>query len=215
MGLPTSSTDRCGLIVADTSAVINLNASGCAEQVIRAFPQKFVVVDVIPGELEEGRLRGRPDAELLHGLVESGAIEIVTLDDLGTAHFEGLVVGPAISTLEDGEAATIAYAATQQGIAVIDETKARRICAKMFPELRVCSTVDLLALPEVRRILGEPALAEAVFLALLHGRMRVFPERIEWVVQLIGKEKAAACTSLPASARRLPELPVAIKATHQ
>jgi predicted nucleic acid-binding protein len=215
MGLPTSSTDRSGLIVADTSAVINLNASGCAERIIRALPQKFVVVDVVPGELEEGRLRGRQDAELLRELVGSGTVEIATLDDLSAAHFEKLVVGPAVSTLEDGEAATIAYAISQDGIAVIDETKARRLCAEMFPELSICSTVDLFALPEVRRILGETALAEAVFQALLRGRMRVFPEHIEWVVQLIGIEKASACSSLPASARRLLELPVALKATHQ
>jgi predicted nucleic acid-binding protein len=203
MGQPTSSTDRTSLLVADTSAVINLNASGCAERIIRAFPQRFVVVDVVPGELEEGRARGRQDADLFGELVRSGTVEIVTLDDLGATHFEKLVVGPAISTLEDGEAATIAYATTHEGIAVIDERKARRICAETFPTLRICSTVDLLALPEVHRALGKTALVEAVFQALLRGRMRVFPENIEWVIQLIGRDKAAACTSLPTSARLL------------
>ena len=201
MGLPTASTDSTTLIVADTSTVINLNATGCAERIIRALPNKFVVVDFVPGELDQGRSRGRPDADLLHELVASGVIEIVALDEHGMAHFEKLVVGPAVLTLDDGEAATIAYATTNKAIAVIDERKATRICAEMFPKLRICSTVDILALPEVWRTLGKGALAEAVFQALVGGRMRVFPQHIGWVIGLIGSEKASACTSLPASAR--------------
>ena len=69
--------------------------------------------------------------------------------------------------------------------------------------MRVFSTVDLLVLPEVQHSLGETRLTEAVYRALVHGRMRVLPRQIEWVVGLIGSEKAIACNSLPASARRL------------
>jgi hypothetical protein len=49
--------------VADTSAVINLNATGCAGKIIAALPCRLVVVDAIPGELSIGR--GREDADLL------------------------------------------------------------------------------------------------------------------------------------------------------
>lgn len=196
------SIDSTTLIVADTSTVINLNATGCAEQIIRALRKRFVVVDVVTGELDSGRKRGRNDADRLQALVESGIIEIVALDEQSTAHFEELVVGPALSTLEDGEAATIAYAVSKQAIAVIDERKATRLCMDRYPNLGVCSTVDLLAFPEVHRVLGEEGLAEAVFLALSQARMRVFPQHVNWIVSLIGNDKAAACTSLPAHVRR-------------
>jgi predicted nucleic acid-binding protein len=201
MGFPTSSIDSITRLVVDTSTIINLNATGCAERILQALPAKVIVVDVILGELDEGRPRGRPDADMLRELVASGIIEIVALGNESEEHFEKLVVGPAVSTLDDGEAATIAYAAANGEIAVIDERKAVRICAEMYPRLRICNTVDLLALPEVSRILGEDALIQAVFQALMRGRMSVLPRDVEWVVGLIGSDKAAACTSLPGCAR--------------
>jgi predicted nucleic acid-binding protein len=201
MGLLTSLADPTALIAADTSTIINLNATGFALEIIRAIPNKFVVVDVVPAELEEGRGRGRRDADLLRQLVSDGLFEIVKLDNIAALHFERLVVGSAAMTLDDGEAATIAFAASQSGIAIIDERKATRISAQLFPELRICCTVDVLASPEVRRSLGREALAQAVFMALQNGRMRVFPQHLKWVVDLIGRDKAAICPSLPSSAR--------------
>jgi hypothetical protein len=50
--------------------------------------------------------------------------------------------------------------------------------------------------------LGKDALADAVFRALRDGRMRVFPHHMEWVVGLIGPERAAECASLPSAIRR-------------
>lgn len=202
MGSPTSLTDPSALLVADASTVINLNATGCAKHIIRALPNRLVIVDVIQAELEAGRQRGRQDSDLLSQLVSSGLVHIVKLGDVGAEHFESLVVGPAVSTLDDGEAATIAYAIEQHGIAVIDERKANRLCAQNFPALRLCCTVDILTHPAVEASLGIDNLADAVFKALYHGRMRVFPNHVEWVVSLIGTHQAAACASLPRSARR-------------
>ena len=81
MGLPTCLTDPSAVIVADTSTVINLNATGCAREIIRAIPNKFVVVDVAAAELNQGRRRGRIDADLLAELVRDRIVEIVELDD--------------------------------------------------------------------------------------------------------------------------------------
>jgi predicted nucleic acid-binding protein len=201
MGSQTCLIDTAALVVGDASAVINLNATGCAREIVRALPSRLVVVDVVLAELDEGRRRGRQDAGLLNELVTTGLVEIVKLSDLAAQHFEELVVGPAATTLDDGEAATIAYAMEQRGIAVLDERKANRICAQRFPELLLGCTVDLLAHLEVQGSLGKETLADAVFRALYYGRMRVFPQHIEWVIELIGTERAAACTSLPQSVR--------------
>jgi len=205
MASSTLLTDPALPVVADTSAIINLNSSGHAPEIVRALPNKLVVVNAVPTELDDGRERGRLDADLLDSLVAAGLIEIVRLNDSCAIHFEKLVVGPASMTLDDGEAATIAYAFVHEGIAIIDERKATRICGEMFPELRIGSTVDILAHPDVWRSLGKQLLAEAVLNALRNGRMRVLPHHVEWVVDLIGPEQAASCASLPNRVRKLQE----------
>jgi len=201
MGSPTCLTDPAALIAADTSAVINLNGTGCAAEILRAIPNKLMVVDVVRRELGEGRLRGRRDADLLEELVAAGLAQIGELGDVAAVHFEKLVVGPAAMTLDDGEAATIAVAVARGAVAVIDERKAIRLSAEMFPELVVGCTVDILSHPNVHDSLGEQRVGEAVFNALCHGRMRVPPQYMEWVIGMIGRENVAKCSSLPNSIR--------------
>lgn len=188
-------------LVGDTSTVINLSSTGRAHEILSALPNRFLVVDVVSKELDRGRRRGRLDANVLEGLVAEKLVEIVSLDAAAEAHFERLVVGPAVETLDDGEAATIAYAAQSGTIAVIDERKATRLSAELFPKLRINSTVDLLSHADVRRSLGGSSLADAVFCALRKGRMRVLPQHVKWVVELIGPARAAECPSLPKHAR--------------
>ena len=69
-------------------------------------------------------MRGWNSSERLSTLVESGIVEIVELDDSSQECFESLVIGPAVDTLDDGEAATIAYARATGTVALIDERKA-------------------------------------------------------------------------------------------
>ncbi len=132
-------------VVADTSVIINLNASGCAEAILDALPNRFLVVSEVKRELEEDQRTGRNDATALNALVASGRVEIAQLGDSGIQHFSDLVTGPAAQTLDDGEAATIAYALEHGAVALIDERKANRICTERFPALVTGSTVDLLA----------------------------------------------------------------------
>lgn len=188
-------------LVADTSVVINLMATGFAYPIIEALPQPLVVVDVVPAELDMGRGRGRMDSVRFNELVTVGVVKIVNLGDLGMQHFSDLVAGPAAETLDDGEAATIAYAIEHFGMAFIDERKAVRICTERYQALRVGCTVDLLMHPGVRARLGEETLADAVFNALQRGRMSVLPTHVNYVVSLIGREKAVLCESLPRSIR--------------
>ena len=197
----SSLTDAQALLVVDASTIISVNATGCAKRVIKALPNRVAVVDIVAGELEEGRQRKRQDADLLKKLVHARHVEIVRLDDAAGQYFEQLVVGAAQMTLDDGEAATIAYAVANNGIALIDEKKANRICAQRFPELRLAYTVDIFMHPDVQSALGREVLADTVFNALCHGRMRVFPHHVDWVVGLIGAERARMCTSLPGQVR--------------
>jgi predicted nucleic acid-binding protein len=201
MGSLTSLSDPAALLVADASAIINLNASGCAGEILKALPNPVAVTDVVPGELATGRSRGRRDADLLQELIAGKLISVVALDDAATAHFEGLVVGPAAMTLDDGEAATIAYAVANGGVPIIDERKAKRICTERFPSLRLACSTDIFAHDGVLHAMGQSRLAQAVVNALQIARMRVLPHHRKWVLDLIGPEQAALCMSLPNSVR--------------
>lgn len=201
MGSLTSLTKSGVLLVADASAIINLNATGCAAEILKALPNPVAVTEIVPGELATGRSRGRRDADMLQELVAGNFVSIVALNDAASAHFEGLVVGPAAMTLDDGEAATIAYTVANGGVPIIDERKATRICAERFPSLRLACSTDIFAHDGVLHTMGQNRLAQAVVNALQIARMRVLPHHRKWVLDLIGPDQAALCTSLPGSVR--------------
>jgi predicted nucleic acid-binding protein len=211
MGSQSCLSDPGSLVVIDTSAAINLISTGCAARILQALPNRVLAVDVILVELEEGRRRGRPDANLMNELVMATRVEIVALGNPAEAIFEELVIGAAAMTLDDGEAATIAYAVEHGAIAIIDERKANRICGAKFAKLRLGSTVDLFAHPAVMDALGRESLSKAVVSALRLARMRVLPHHVEWVIGLIGPEQARICRSLPQGARLTPRPSLAIK----
>ena len=170
--------DRTVPVIADTSVVINLNASKCAETILDALPNPFLVVSEVVLELESGLQTGRNDAAALDAWHTSGRVQIVPLGDTGTRHFFNLVSGPAAQTLDDGEAATIAHALETEppAIPLIDERKANRICAHRFADLVTGSTVDLLAQDDVQAALGSDRMRFSTqFSIVCMGRMRVLP----------------------------------------
>lgn len=194
-------TDPTISIVLDASTAINLNATGVAEPILRALPTRVLITDIATNELIEDQRTRRRDDELISSLAEKELISIVSLSVTQERHFESLVVGTGTDTLDDGEAATISYAAESGSIAVIDERKANRICAVRFPQVRTASTIDLLAHEAVEHSLGSEGLADAVFSALQNARMRVLRHHVDWVVNLIGQNRARNCPSLPRTAR--------------
>ena len=188
--------ERAAPVIVDTSVVINLNATGCAEATLRSLPNRCVVIEDVLLELQIGRRTGRGDADALAVLIEQQLVERAQVGNTGMSHFRSLVTGSASESLDDGEAATIACAIEQGAVALVDERKAIRICIERFPNLAVGCTVDVLAQRHVQAALGR-SLADAVFNALDRGRMRVPDQHGHWVVDLIGKERAAGCRSLP------------------
>ena len=188
---------RAGSVFADTSVVINLHATGRAELILPALPNRIVVVEEVVRELEGGRRTGRTDAVALEGWIAGGLVETARLGAAGRGHFGELANGRAAETLDDGEAATVAGALERDAVALIDERKATRICGDRFPHLLTACTVDVLAQRDVRAACGLDGIAEAIFEALHRGRMRVPEHYGQWVVEVIGLERAARCRSLP------------------
>lgn len=189
------------LVVADASVVINLIATQCPRTILDALPNFFAVPEQVALELEAGLRTGHNDVDSLNRLVAAGLVEIVRLSNPGLQHFTTLVSGPAAQTLDDGEAATIAYALEHSAIALVDERKAIRLCSDRFDSLSTGYTVDLMMHPAIKAALGPIGLADAVFNALYYGRMRVPKGYFDWVVNLIGYEKAEQCASLSRWAR--------------
>jgi predicted nucleic acid-binding protein len=194
-------TDPAIDIVADASTLINLNASGQVRAMVSALPNALLVTDVVLGELQEDSRSGRRDAHLLSGLISEGLVRLVKVEALKEGIFQRLVSGRSIDTLDDGEAATIAYAVEARAMALIDERKANRICRDSYPQLVVGCTVDVLCHDQVQEVLTPAALGQAVFDALQGARMRVLQRHLAWVVDMIGPERAVLCESLPRSVR--------------
>lgn len=196
-------TDPAVPLVADTSVLINLNATKYAKTILDALPNPFLAVSEVIQELKGGEQAGRDDAAAVDAWHTSGQLQVVQLGGTGMQHFAGLVSGPVAQTLDDGEAATIAFALELKphAIPLMDERKANRICAARFAGLVTGSTVDVLAQEDVQATLGCARLADAAFNALHDGRMRVLPHHLKWVVDLIGLERARQCRSLPRSVR--------------
>ena len=174
-----SAIERTDPLVADASAVINVSATGRAHDILRALPNKLVVVDIVVGELDNGCRQGRTCRQVLENLIQDGLAQVVKLDAAAEKHFESLVIGAGPETLDDGEAASIAYAYVRSGIAIIG------------------CTIDIFCHSAVERGLGRQGINMALFEALQRARMGVAPQYIPWVLDRIGPERAALCPSLP------------------
>lgn len=183
-------------VVADTSAIISLNATGRAIDILGIFPSVPLVTESVSVELEAGRERGHRDFQRLEALVRADACRVVSAG-AGRGVFDSLIGGSAEGTLGDGEAATIAYASAYGSSVLIDDRKARRICAKRCPSVTRIYTVELLLHPCVRETLGDLAQIDSIVKALEEARMRVPSEFVSRVVGLIGEDRAARCSSLP------------------
>ena len=177
--------------------MINLNATQYAAQIIRAFPIPMRVTENACAELKEGVRNGHRDYERLVELIEAGLVCPVPIDTASAKVYESLIDGAALRTLDDGEAATIAHAHVARCVALIDERKARSLCAASFPDVVVACTAELLIHDAVAAALGAEYQAQALVNALSNARMRVPPEHLGRVTAIIGAERAAMCPSLP------------------
>lgn len=134
-------------IVADASVIINLNATASAAAIIGACHNPFLVTPNVLRELSMGESHGHRCGERLEALIGQGLVELSELTPSDDLVYRSLIEGGFEGTLDDGEASTIAYAVGHDGIALIDENKARRICAARFPSLPLVSTVEMLLDP--------------------------------------------------------------------
>ena len=67
------------VLVSDTSFVINLNATGFSDRIVRAMPNLFVVTEDVLRELKDGSDSGHDDYEKLKALIGMKSVNSVSL----------------------------------------------------------------------------------------------------------------------------------------
>ena len=195
MTCSSSLADDLTPLILDTSVLINLHACSFGAQIVTAIPNAIAVSEIVVRELEHETSRINGEHQFLQGLIAQQVVQPVSLDEAGWRIFEKLT--KATPSLGDGEAATIAIAATRQFRPIIDDAKGRKSVEAFVSGSAAAWSLDLLVHPDVRKGLANGGYVEAVYLALRVGRMRIDEARCDAVVTLIGTERALQCTSLP------------------
>jgi len=162
MSLSAYFADPKSTFIADASVIINLNASGRAQQIMENVPGRILVPGNASVELAIGATFGHDDGRQLVALMAAGVVGRIELGKDALLIYESLIDGSRGQTLDDGEAATIATAFECGAIALLDEKRARRICREHFPNLTVGCTAQLLLSadvtpffhPAISRVLG-------------------------------------------------------------
>jgi len=195
--------EDCQLVL-DSSVVINVLATGYAPAIFKALAVPVVVTDYVVCEIEKGTASGGAESGLLNELIADNVVRMAQLEATALQTFYGLVSGTVSVSLGDGEAATLAFAHGSNSSAIIDERKATRtrIAGERFGTLRLATTIDLLAHPNVCSALGPGVLGDATLRALQFARMQVREHQFEWVVALVGDENVDSCASLRRLARQ-------------
>ncbi len=185
------------ILVLDASVVVNLVGSGQAGLLLRAVGRSAIVEETTLREVTRDPFTRRSAEETLRPLFEEGLLALGRLSDRALDTFMALVSAPEPDDLDDGEAAAIAHAQDIEAAVVVDERKAVRILTEHFPDVPVVQSVDLFSARSVVGALGKTVLANLVFATLVHARMHVPRAYREWVVELIGPDRASQCPSLP------------------
>ena len=188
MKLSNLLTDEKLALVVDTSVLINLCASTFGSLVLLALPNPTVMAGIAAAELRIGTR----EHYFLEQLLEEN---LITVSELTDEEYD--VFGKLALTIDDGEAATIAIAQCRTFFPVIDDKKGRSKASLQIEGLEPGWSLDLFRHPAVISKLGKPAEEDAIFLALKDGRMRIPGKRTDEVVEIIGRERAALCISIP------------------
>lgn len=187
--------DDLSPLILDTSVLINLHASTYGARIFTALPNQAAVSRIVSDELEHETSVVNGDRRFIDGLISDHKMQILEMTDDEYAIFEQLVSGS--DSLDDGEAATIAIASCRGYLPVIDERKGRQRSQRLIPNKEPAWSIDLFLHPCVITALEGAAAAEAIYLALCDGRMRIHEDCVDEVVGLIGANRALDCRSLP------------------
>lgn len=186
--------DRTPLVL-DTSVLINLHACSYGEQILRAIPNDVIVPEMVVAELNHETSHANGDNGFIQHLISQQTVKVIELDENAYQIYERLIFGAG--SLDDGEAAAIAVAASMGVLPVIDERKGRTRAKALINGKVAAWSLDLIAHPVIQATLPKTHFIDAVHFALRDGRMRIDEQSCDAVVALLGAERALECSCLP------------------
>ena len=132
------------LVINDASVLLNLLAAGCIAEIAQALDWQFAICTLVRDEIKKLRdpLTGDMVAVDITSLVESGVIQILELsgEDEQALYVEQSIV------VDDGEAMSIAIAASRELELAIDDRQARNHTGRTFPDLKLWTTPEIIKL---------------------------------------------------------------------
>lgn len=185
-------------LVLDASALINLLGTGTAGEILAHLARPVLVEDVALAELTRHPLPDRDHKAEVATLLEAGLLTKDSMSQQALDIFHDLTSNDIAGGLDDGEAATIAFAVSDFGnaIPVIDEKKANRIFVERWATRTATDSVTVISQRTVIDGLQHDGYVDAIYSALFHARMRTPKTVRPWLENLLGSEHAAACPSL-------------------
>ena len=130
-------------LVFDTCALINLHASGRLGDVLRSVPQATLVTETVRALelLQTEELDALdPEGDRLDDLIEGGRLVVV---DFGSDDEAGRFLDYAAAIGDDGEAASLAVAASRGFAVVTDDKKARRFAEEETPGVPLVFSLEV------------------------------------------------------------------------
>ena len=131
-------------LVFDACALINLHASGRLGDILRSVPQATLVTETVRTLelLQTEELDAlNPEGDRLNDQIESGSLVVVDFDSDDEA---GRFLDYAAAIGDDGEAASLAVAASRGFAVVTDDKKARRFAGEETPSVPLVFTLDVI-----------------------------------------------------------------------
>lgn len=120
-------------LLLDACIAINLAATDRVQQIAQATDVTFILARQAASEV--GYLRDLADGEIVLTPIDLSAYDSTTVEIIGLAPPEYSLYVDLTRTVDDGEAATIAIAATRSLPLATDDRKARRVCSDLhLPE---------------------------------------------------------------------------------
>ncbi len=161
------------VLLNDASVLLNLLATGCLEDIVTATGLRIAICPAVRDEVK--RLRDPESGEMvvvdLSPLMTSGLLQLV---DLSGEEEQALYVQQA-ALMDDGEAMSVAIAASRRLELALDDKRAAKKAREQFPALRLWTTPEILKLWADNSAAPASQIINAI--RLIEVRARYFPPK--------------------------------------
>lgn len=161
------------LLLNDASVLLNLIAGNCLSEICARLDWQLAICPAVRDEAK--KLRDPATGELhaldINPLIDCGLLQVL---DLATEQEQALYVEQSLF-MDDGEAMSVAIAASRGLDLAIDDKQATNHTHRTFPRLKLWTTPEILKQWAETASIPQKRLTEVI--QLIEGRARYFPPR--------------------------------------